>query len=109
NVAHLSVLPTQVQKLRVFDSLFKNNHKIFPRLVMHESLRQFLVQSAKNLDIRDPAFIVGDTSQTRIVGSVLADMGFAHVFLVGSSLEEEKEALRKLQFGVNFKIVEPEK
>lgn len=110
SIEKFHVLPTQVRKLEVFDSLFRESGALLPRLIMPEALRQFLVFSAKEIDIRDPAFIVGDTPMVRIAGSVLADMGYATVYLVGEgeALQEEKAVLKRAQFGVQYQIVNPE-
>lgn len=110
SIEKFRVLPTQVRKLEVFDSLFRDSGALLPRLVMPEALRQFLVHGAKGIDIREPAFIVGDTPMVRVAGAVLADMGYGIVYLVGEgeALQNEKAILKRAQFGVQYQIVNPE-
>lgn len=110
SIEKFQVLPTQVRKLEVLDSLFLESGTLLPRLIIPEALRQFLVYSVKDIDIREPAFIVGDTPIVRVAGSVLADMGYGTIYLVGDSdaLQTEKAILKRAQFGVQYQIVNPE-
>lgn len=110
SIEKFRVLPTQVRKLEIFDSLFLESGALLPRLIMPEALRQFLVFSAKDVDIREPAFVVGDSPMVRMAGSVLADMGYGTVYLVGEgeALQNEKAILKRAQFGVQYQIVNPE-
>lgn len=106
----LKVVPSQVRELAVLDSFFQENGTWYPRLLLYEALRLMLVAEAPDLDIRMPAFIVGDNEESRVVVSVLADMGVAKFYLVGDPerLNLEKEFLLRSQLGIRVQILRPE-
>lgn len=104
------VLPSLVRDLGVLDSLFQDNGQWYPRLLLYEALRLVLVAEAPDLDIRAPAFVIGDNEEARVAVSVLADMGVADFYLVGDSehLMLEKEILLRSQLGIRIQILPPE-
>ncbi|WP_413613275.1 hypothetical protein [Bdellovibrio sp. HCB-110] len=106
----LTVLPTQVRSIECLDSFFKENGTWYPRLLLHEALRLVFVGEARDLDIRAPAFVVGDGDEARIVSSVLAEMGVGDIYLVGDAgrLQSQKEILARSQLGIRFHVLLPD-
>lgn len=106
----LTVLPTQVRSIECLDSFFKENSTWYPRLLLHEALRLVFVADARDLDIRAPAFVVGDGDEARIVSSVLAEMGITDIYLVGDAerLKPQKDILSRSQLGIRFHVLPPE-
>lgn len=109
-LSQFHVVPTQVRSVELLDSLFLEDGAWYPRLLIHEALRRVLVADAKDLDIRAPAFIIGDGDLSRVVAAVLAEMGIAEIFLVGdlSRLKEQKRILSRSQLGIVFHILASE-
>ncbi|MEN0058958.1 MAG: hypothetical protein AAGB31_08995 [Bdellovibrio sp.] len=106
----LAVLPTLVRSLQCLDSFFYEDNKWFPRLLLHEALREVLVHEANDLDTRAPAFIVGENEEARISSAVAAEIGVSEIFLVGKkeSLRTQYEILSRSQIGIHFHTLSPE-
>lgn len=106
----LKVLPSLVRNTAVLDSLFQDNGTWYPRLLLYEALRLVLVSEASDLDIRGPAFVIGDNEEARVAVSVLSDMGMADFYLVGDfeRLNVEKEILLRSQLGIRIQVLPPE-
>lgn len=104
------MVPTQVRAIELMDSLFFEQGSWLPRILIHEGLRRVLVADARDLDIRSPGFVVGDEELSRVAAAVLAEMGFAEIFLVGDpkKLEEQKRILSRSQLGITFHALAPE-
>ncbi|NUN06933.1 MAG: hypothetical protein HUU57_14370, partial [Bdellovibrio sp.] len=68
------------------------------------------VSEARDLDIRAPAFVVGDNNDARVAAAVLADLGIAEVYLIGSldKLHAHQRILSRSQVGVRFNIMAAE-
>lgn len=109
-VAQIKFCPTQVRDFGAFDSLFLEDQRWYPRLIYYEALRQVLVTEARELDIRAPAFVVGDGPQVRIISAVLSELGINEIYLVGDEkiLTREKQATLKTRIGLKLKIVKSE-
>lgn len=106
-LSYLKVLPTQVRAVEVVDSLFQDESSWYPRLLLHESMRSVLVSNARDLDIRAPAFVVGDNEAARVVSAVLVEMGIADIYLIGDveKLQLQKDILTRSQLGIRFHIL----
>lgn len=104
------VVPTQVRSVEILDSLFSDHGGWYPRLLIHEVLRRVFVAEARDLDIRAPAFIIGDGPLCRVAAAVIAEMGIAEIFLVGepADLEIQKKILSRSQLGIVFHVLAPE-
>ncbi|MDG0817526.1 Rossmann-fold NAD(P)-binding domain-containing protein [Bdellovibrio svalbardensis] len=101
----LHIQPTLVRTVRSMDCFVKEDGKWYPRLYFYEALRKVLVDCARDLDIRVPAFVVGDTERARVVASVFAQIGFSEIYVVGedkSRLAEQMEVLRRNHLGIKF-------
>lgn len=97
--------PTLVRNLQCLDSFFKDDGAWLPRNLLYEALRRVLIKVARDLDIRQPAFVVGHNEKMRIVASLLAEIGFSDIYLVSTDiadLEEEIEFLSRRQLGIRF-------
>jgi shikimate dehydrogenase len=97
--------PTLVRNLQCLDSFFKDDGAWLPRNLIYEALRRVLITAARDLDIRQPAFVVGHDEKMRIVASVLAEVGFSDIYLVSTDaadLAEEIEFLSRRQLGIRF-------
>ncbi len=103
----LTIVPTQVRLLRCFDSLFQENGKLYPRVIIAQALHDVLVERAKDLDTRTPAFVIGEGEFARIATVVLAEMGITEVYLVGRQPAVSQHALdlKKSFFGIQFNIL----
>ena len=103
-LSKFQVVPTQVRAIELMDSLFFEQGAWLPRILIHEGLRRVLITEARDLDIRSPAFVVGDEELLRVAAAVLAEMGFAEIFLVGdvAKLAEQKRILSRSQLGITF-------
>lgn len=106
----LSVVPTLVRGVECLDSFFFEDGAWYPRLLLHEALRLVFVSEAKDLDIRVPAYVVGNKNELRVVAAVLVEMGVAEIFLIGDTeiLKEHLRILLRSQLGVVFHVLPPE-
>ncbi|HEX7676144.1 MAG TPA: hypothetical protein VF412_18350 [Bdellovibrio sp.] len=101
----MHVQPTLVRTVRCLDSLIFEDGKWYPRLLLHEALRRVLVDNARDLDIRVPAFVIGESEVARTVASVFAEVGFGEIYVVGQSAEKlsaQMEILKRGHFGIQF-------
>ncbi len=101
----IAVQPAQVQSLQSLDSFFKSENSWYPRLLTFEALRRVFVERARDLDIRRPAFVVAQGAMTRILASVLTQVGFADIYLIGSDsddLAREQKYLSSTHLGIRF-------
>ncbi|KYG64950.1 hypothetical protein AZI86_12185 [Bdellovibrio bacteriovorus] len=101
------VVPTQVRAVEILDSLFSDHGGWYPRLLIHEVLRRVFVAEARDLDIRAPAFVIGDGPLCRVAAAVIAEMGVSEIFLVGerADLEIQKKILSRSQLGIAFHVL----
>jgi len=106
-VAQIGFSPAQVRELGVFDCLFFEDQRWYPRLIYYEALRQVLVAEARGLEIRYPAFVAGDGPQVRIILAILSELGISHIYLVGEEkkLVQEVISIQKTRLGLNLKIM----
>lgn len=106
----MKVLPTLVRNLQCLDSFFLEGGTLYPRLLLYEALRSFLVSQARELDIRAPAFVVGESESARIAAAVLAEMGVSEIFLTGTgeSLQLQKSILDQSFIGLRFQTINEE-
>ncbi|WP_413587228.1 hypothetical protein [Bdellovibrio sp. HCB274] len=81
----LQILPAQVRMLECFDLSLPEGDKWYPRLLFYEALRKILVEEARDLDIRMPAFIVGEGECLRIAAAVCTELGFREIYLMGET------------------------
>nr|BFD67415.1 hypothetical protein HAGR004_24370 [Bdellovibrio sp. HAGR004] len=100
----MKVSTTQVRSVEVLDSFFPEDGAWYPRVLLHEALRQVLVTQARDLDIRAPAFVIGHNEEARVVASVLALMGIGDIYLVGEreGLWDHQQALQRSHLGIRF-------
>nr|WP_295905135.1 hypothetical protein [uncultured Bdellovibrio sp.] len=106
----LQVLPTLVRTLECTDSFFAENGTWYPRLLLHEALRLVFVEASNDLDIRAPAFVIGDNEEARTASSALAEMGIADIYMVGSGrkMQRQKDILSRSQLGIRFHVLPAE-
>ena len=104
------VIPTQVRAVELMDALFREPGGWYPRLMIHEGLRRVLVADARDLDIRAPAFVIGEGSMCRVVAAALAEMGIAEIYLIGplEELSEHQRILERSQLGIKFHVLAAE-
>ncbi|UYL08518.1 hypothetical protein B9G69_015855 [Bdellovibrio sp. SKB1291214] len=104
----LRVLPTQVRLLECFDNYLPEDGKWYPRLLFYEAIHQVLVARARDMDIRVPAFVVGEGECLRIAAGVCAELGYAEVYLIGENsaqLHREARILSRGYLGIKFKVL----
>lgn len=109
-LSQVKVLPTLIRQVESLDSFFYEEGGWYPRLIEWESLRQVLISEARDLDIRCPAFVVGDGDEIRVVTSVLGELGITDIFLVGdvTLLKVQKNILTRSHIGIQFHILNSE-
>lgn len=106
----LKMHSTETRSSLCIDSFFKEESTWYPRLLISESLRLMLVQEARDLNTRAPAFVVGTGELARVAANVLAEVGVSEIYLVGESTEGEElraELMRAL-LGIKLHSVVPE-
>lgn len=106
-VPGLKVLSTSVRSIGALDSFFIEDGSWYPRILLLEAVRSVLVSQARDLDIRNPAFVVGDSVDVRASASVLANMGFTDIYMVGdeSLLKEHRAVLSRSHLGIRFHVL----
>lgn len=106
----VKILPTLIRSLETLDSFFYEDGGWYPRLIGWEALRQVLISEARDLDIRCPAFVVGDGDEVRVVASVLGELGVTDIFLVGDVglLKVQKNILSRSHIGIQFHMLNSE-
>lgn len=106
----LKVLPTPVRAVQVLDSFLMADGFWYPRLLLHEVLRTVLVSEARDLDIRAPAFVVGENEELRVAVATLAELGISDFYIVGDGekLISHEEILNRFQLGIRLKVLSPE-
>lgn len=106
----VKIVPTLIRSLESLDSFFYEDGGWYPRLLIWEALRQVLISEARDLDIRCPAFVVGDGDEIRVVASVLGELGVRDIFLVGdvSLLKAQKNILTRSHIGIHFHMLSSE-
>lgn len=104
----LQVLPTQVRLLECFDFYLPENGKWYPRLLFYEAIHKVLVQRARDLDIRVPAFIVGQGECLRVAAAVCTELGYSEIYLIGedaAGLHRESRILSRGNLGIKFTVL----
>ncbi|MEK2690693.1 hypothetical protein [Bdellovibrio sp. GT3] len=104
----LQVLPTQVRLLECFDMYLPEGAKWYPRLLSYEALHKVLVEQARDVDIRMPAFVVGEGECLRIAAAVCTELGFAEIYLMGENITQlyrEARILSRGNLGIKFKVL----
>ncbi|WP_413561020.1 hypothetical protein [Bdellovibrio sp. HCB209] len=104
----LQVLPTQVRLMECFDFYLPEDKKWYPRLLFYEAIHDVLVHKARDLDIRVPAFIVGDGECLRIAAAVCTELGYSEIYLIGENtvqLHREARLLSRGNLGIKFKVL----
>lgn len=104
----LQILPTQVRLLECFDFYLPEDGKWYPRLLFYEAIHKVLVARARDMDIRVPAFVVGEGECLRIAAGVCAELGYSEIYLIGENsaqLHRESRILSRGNLGINFKVL----
>lgn len=104
----LPTLPPLVKSLQSFDSFLPEDGHWYPRLFLFEAIRKVLVGSARDLDNRSSAFVVGEGAESRVAASVCAHLGYSEIYLIGDNPEVMAESVKVLSrghFGIQFKVL----
>ncbi|MBO9666377.1 MAG: hypothetical protein J7501_06145 [Bdellovibrio sp.] len=104
----LSVLPSLVRSLGCFDAYAPDDGKWYPRAFLYEAIRKVLIENARDLDTRAPAFVVGSGEEARVAAAVCANLGLQEIYLIGEdtvALQEEAKILTRNFLGIQFKIL----
>ncbi|WP_413294379.1 hypothetical protein ACLSU7_04570 [Bdellovibrio sp. HCB185ZH] len=104
----LQILPAQVRMLECFDFYFPEDGKWYPRLLYYEAIHRVLVERARDLNIRVPAFVVGEGECLRIAAAVCTELGFSEIYLIGEDtmqLHREARILSRGNLGIKFKVL----
>lgn len=101
----LSTLPAMVRDLQCFDCLIPQDGGWYPRVLWFESLRELIVETARNLDNRSCGFVIGANECTRIAAAVMVHLGFPEVYLISETdvlPQRVLDDLRTKFIGVKF-------
>lgn len=94
-----------VQRMGVFDVVLKERDQLYPRLILYEAFIERLAELNAYLDIRRPAYVVGDQALARVALGVLTHFGFSRIFIYGkntSSMDEIVEKFEKQNFSLKI-------
>ena len=108
-IGQMTTLPTETRLLSCADCLFYEDGAWWPRLNLKEAMRELIVKKARNLDINESAFIIGEGPMLRLLASLVVSFGFSKVFLVGLSLadvHEQRDRLKKNFVGIDWRPIE---
>ncbi len=108
-IGQMTTLPTETRLLGCADCLFYEDGAWWPRLNLKEAMRELIIKKAKNLDINESAFIIGEGPLLRLLASLVISFGFSKVFLVGLSigdLHEQRDRLKKNFVGIDWRPME---
>jgi shikimate dehydrogenase len=101
----MGVQPAMVRSLQSVDFLLKEEGTWLPRSFLYEAFKKVLIEQARGLDNRDPAFVVGSSEEAVVVAAGLVNLGFRQIYMTGvdaAELDLKAELLRKNFFGVKF-------
>lgn len=103
-------VPMDIARFGFADSLWLQEGRYWPRALVHNLLRDFMVRVAKTLDISAWVYIVGEGPWAQMFVYLASDIGYRKICLVG----ENKEALEKIFqktgrhcFGLETRILAP--
>ena len=108
-IGQMTTLPTETRLLGCADCLFYEDGAWWPRLNLKEAMRELIIKKAKNLDINESAFIIGEGPLLRLLASLVISFGFSKVFLVGLSIDdlhEQRDRLKKNFVGIDWRPME---
>ncbi len=108
-IGQMTTLPTETRLLACADCLFYEDGAWWPRLNLKEAMRELIIKKARNLDINESAFIIGEGPLLRLLASLVINFGFSKVFLVGLSmvdLQEQRDRLKKTFVGIDWRPLE---
>ncbi len=93
--------------------LFLKSHgKLWPRILLEDSMTRSLTRHFKSIDIFSPALIAGIDAYTNFTVSALCKMGFTKIYVTDSKTEKGKaftDALTKKYFNIHLEFVPSEK
>ena len=105
-IQQIPTLPADVRILQCADSLFFEDGAWWPRLNLKEAVRHLIVTKAKNIDIKESAYIIGEGPMLRAMAALAVSFGYRVVYLVGlleDDLERQKKELQRSFVGVDFR------
>ncbi len=108
-IKQMTTLPTETRLLGCADCLFFEDGGWWPRLNLKDAMRELIIKKARNLDINESAFIIGEGPLLRLLASLVISFGFSKVFLVGLSLvdlHEQRDRLKKTFVGIDWRPLE---
>jgi shikimate dehydrogenase len=94
--------------LECFDFYFPEDGKWYPRLLYYEAIHRVLIERARDLDIRVPAFVVGEGECLRIAAAVCTELGYSEIYLIGENtqqLHREARLLSRGNLGIKFRVL----
>lgn len=100
-----------VSQFHGFDTLVKENGSWWPYAYLRLALHELIPHRAPDLDTQQIAYVTGVSSESRMVISVLVQLGFKMINLVAHEIEIGESILaesRKLYFGVHFNLMRSE-
>lgn len=105
-VTQLSMAPEVVRFIRTFDSLTFDSGRWLPRLRYFDILRRKIVTFFGNVEIKENAGIVCDSSSLEGLVSVIVSLGFRSIILfVPDDSQISTDELNRYFIGVNIKTV----
>lgn len=106
HVTQLSMAPENVRFSGTFDALSFENGSWLPRLKYFDILRRRIVAHFGNLEIKESAAILCDSSVCEGLVSVLVSLGYRTILLFSPDDAEDRAfALSRYFIGINFKTI----
>ncbi len=102
---NIEMMPSQVRDLECFDAFLFDDGKWYPREIMFEAIRSIIVERARELEIRNSGYVIGDDELGRVMASTLVDLGFSTIYVVGKTNETLDKCVRLLSrkfIGIKF-------
>lgn len=107
-VKNWAALPSLVRELQVCDTLMREDGQYWPRLLLQDSIRELIVKSSRDHDIRNAAYIICNDSIGRVMASLLTNLGHRRVFMVSQNerfLKNEIPIIQRFFLGIEIQGV----
>ena len=101
-------LPIDVSTLKTADVFFSRDKGWEPGLCLFTGLHEALIASAKSLDLRMSAYVIGKGSYVRQVAAAVLGLGYRRVVLVAedeADLHRQKEILTRVYVGAECVVL----
>lgn len=105
------MVSTVSRSTQCVDTILNKESRWYPEAFCFEVLRKALLEKAKDVDIKNPAFVLGASEKAGVAAAVLADLGFRTVYISDPDIFEIVQLvalLNRSYFSVDFKMITAE-